>query len=77
MDELDSIKKILDPKTPIVWLKEILSSELWEEELFPRRRCATTTRTSDDMQPTITSPRTLPSDPSSHHQDVTTFVVER
>ena len=34
MEELDSIKKILDPKTPIVWLKEILSSELWEEELF-------------------------------------------
>ena len=33
MEELDSIKKILDPKTPIVWLKEILSSELWEEEL--------------------------------------------
>ena len=36
MEELDSIKKILDPKTPIVWLKEILSSELWEEELFQR-----------------------------------------
>ena len=34
MEELDSIKKILDPKTPIVWLKEILSLELWEEELF-------------------------------------------
>jgi hypothetical protein len=34
MEELDSIKKILDPKTPIVWMKEILSSELWEEELF-------------------------------------------
>jgi hypothetical protein len=34
MEELDSIKKILDPKTPLVWLKEILSSELWEEELF-------------------------------------------
>jgi hypothetical protein len=34
MEELDSIKKILDPKTPIGWLKEILSSELWEEELF-------------------------------------------
>ena len=34
MEELDSIKKILDPKTPIVWLKEILSSELWEEEIF-------------------------------------------
>ena len=34
MKELDSIKKILDPKTPIVWLKEILNSELWEGELF-------------------------------------------
>ena len=34
MEELDSIKKILDPKTPAIWLKEILSSELWEEELF-------------------------------------------
>ena len=34
MVELDSIKKIPDPKTPIVWLKEIPSSELWEEELF-------------------------------------------
>ncbi len=34
MEELDSIKKILDPKTPIVWMKEILISELWEEELF-------------------------------------------
>ena len=34
MEELDSIKNILDRKTPIVLLKEILSSELWEEELF-------------------------------------------
>ncbi len=34
MEELDSIKKILDPTTPIAWLKEILTSELWEEELF-------------------------------------------
>jgi hypothetical protein len=25
LDELESIKKILDPKTPIVWLKETLS----------------------------------------------------
>ena len=33
-EELDSIKKTLDPKTPIVWLKEILSLEVWEEELF-------------------------------------------
>ena len=34
MEELDSIKKILDPKTSISWLKEILSLELWEEEFF-------------------------------------------
>ena len=34
IEELDSIKKILDPKTPIIWLKEILRLELWEEELF-------------------------------------------
>ena len=34
MEELDSIKKILDPKAPISWLKEIPSTELWEEELF-------------------------------------------
>ena len=34
MEELDSIKKILDPKTPIGWLKEILTLEMWEEELF-------------------------------------------
>ncbi len=34
LDELESIKKILDPKTPIGWLKETLSQELWEEEIF-------------------------------------------
>ena len=34
MEELDSIKKILDPKTSISCLKEILNLELWEEELY-------------------------------------------
>ncbi len=34
LEELESIEKILDPKTPIVWLKETLSQELWEEEIF-------------------------------------------
>jgi hypothetical protein len=34
LDELDSIKKTLNPKTPIGWLKETLSQELWEEEIF-------------------------------------------
>ena len=34
LDELESIKKILNPKTPISWLKETLSQELWEEEIF-------------------------------------------
>ncbi len=34
LDELESIKKTLNPKTPIVWLKETLSQELWEEEIF-------------------------------------------
>jgi hypothetical protein len=29
-----SIKNILDPKTPIGWLKETLNQELWEEEMF-------------------------------------------
>ena len=75
MEELDSITKILDPKTPIVWLKEIMSSELWEEELF-QGGDATTTWTSDDMDPTITPPRAPPSDPRNHHQGVATFVVE-
>ena len=34
LDDLDSIKKTLNPKTPIGWLKETLSQELWEEEIF-------------------------------------------
>ena len=34
LDELESIKTILNPKTPISWLKETLSQELWEEEIF-------------------------------------------
>ena len=34
LDELESIKKTLNPKTPIDWLKETLSQELWEEETF-------------------------------------------
>ena len=34
LEELESIKNILDPKTPIGWLKETLSQELWEEESF-------------------------------------------
>ena len=34
LDELESIKKILNPKTPISWLKETLNQELWEEEIF-------------------------------------------
>jgi hypothetical protein len=34
LDDLESIKKILNPKTPISWLKETLSQELWEEEIF-------------------------------------------
>ena len=42
-----------------------------------RRRCATTTRTSDGMEPTIASPRAPPSDSRSNHQSVATFVVER
>jgi hypothetical protein len=37
MEELDSIKKILDPKTPIVWLKEILSSTPSTPPSDPRR----------------------------------------
>ena len=34
LDELESIKTTLNPKTPISWLKETLSQELWEEEIF-------------------------------------------
>ena len=34
LDELESINKTLNPKTPIGWLKETLSQELWEEETF-------------------------------------------
>ncbi len=34
LDELESIKKILNPKTPISWLEETLNQELWEEEIF-------------------------------------------
>ena len=34
LDELESIKKTLNPKTPIGWLKETLGQELWEEEIF-------------------------------------------
>jgi hypothetical protein len=34
LDELESIKRTLSPKTPIVWLEETLSQELWEEEIF-------------------------------------------
>jgi hypothetical protein len=34
LDELESIKKILDHKTPIGWLKETLKQEIWEEEIF-------------------------------------------
>ena len=34
LDELESIKKTLNPKTPIGWLQETLSQELWEEESF-------------------------------------------
>ena len=34
LDDLESIKKILNLKTPISWLKETLSQELWEEEIF-------------------------------------------
>ena len=34
LDELDSIETTLNPKTPIGWLKETLSQELWEEEIY-------------------------------------------
>ena len=34
LDDLDSIKKTLNPKTPIGWLKETLCQEVWEEEFF-------------------------------------------
>ena len=34
LDELESIKRTLNPKTPIDWLKEPLNQELREEEIF-------------------------------------------
>ena len=34
LEELVVINKTLDPKAPISWLKEILRTEMWEEELF-------------------------------------------
>ena len=34
LDELETLKHLLNPNTPISWLKETLHQELWEEEIF-------------------------------------------
>ena len=74
MEELDSIKKTLDVKTSIGWLKEILILEMWEEELFQGGDVSLPP--SDDMEPTIASRRSPSSDSRSYHQGVSTFFVE-
>ena len=34
LEELEEIKELLDKRTPITWLSDILTEELWEEEDF-------------------------------------------
>ncbi len=76
LEELESIKKILNPKTPISWLKETLNQETMGGGNFPRRECTPTTGPPDNMGSTVTSPRILSPNTSSHNQNMVVFTDE-
>jgi hypothetical protein len=78
LDELESIKTTLNPKTPISWLKETLNQELWEEEIFQGVDVHPILGKfpPDNMGSAVTSPRILSPDTSSHNQNMTAFTDE-